>query len=141
MGAIAESVQFGKYLYTWKEQDYIVYIVNGERSLYPAPMTYILGSSKESTKSLLRAASQWLVEIHDEVLIFDGGYWKKSMELWQSVRHAFWDDVIMDPDMKKAIIGVVDQFFNAKERYQKLKVPWKRGIICEYLRALPMSFH
>ena len=73
------------------------------------------------------------MDIHEEVLIFDGGYWQKSKELWQSVQRSNWDDIIMDAGMKKAIMGVVDQFFNAKERYLKLKVPWKRGIICKYL--------
>ena len=132
MGAILESVQFGKYFYTWKDHEYIVYVVNGESSFSRVPMTYILGCSKESTESLLVAASQWLVDIHEEVLIFDGGYWQKSKELWQSVQRSNWDDIIMDAGMKKAIMGVVDQFFNAKERYLKLKVPWKRGIICKY---------
>ena len=139
-GGIAEFVQFGKYFYSWRAQDYIVYIVNGESSFRPISMTYIIGNTKESTESLLAAASQWMVDIHNEILIFDGGYWQKSRELWQTVQHAFWDDVIMDVGMKKAIIGVVDQFFNARERYQKLKVPWKRGIICKHPRALLDEF-
>ncbi len=125
IGMLAEVVQFGKYFYTWKDQEYIVYIVNTEAQL----MVYILGASKESTESLMVAASKWMVELHNEILVFDGGYWEKSRELWQNVQHSSWDDIIMNASMKKALIGVVDQFFNAKERYQKLRVPWKRGLI------------
>lgn len=31
--------------------------------------------------------------------------------------------------MKKSIMGEVDKFFDSRERYQRLKVPWKRGVI------------
>lgn len=129
LGALAESVQFGKYFYTWKGQEYIVYIVNGERIGRSLEMLYILGSSAESTEALMLAASKWTVDLHDEVLVFDGGYWQKSRELWQTVQDSSWDDIIMSPARKKALVGVVDQFFNSKERYAKLHVAWKRGLI------------
>lgn len=31
--------------------------------------------------------------------------------------------------MKDAIIGDVNTFFDSRDTYEKLKVPWKRGII------------
>ncbi len=129
IGGLAELVLFGKYLYTWKDQEYIAYIVSGETSGYTSTMVYILGSSKDSAESLMLAASKWMLDLHDEVFVFDGGYWQKSRELWQSVQQSSWDDVIMNENMKKALVSVVDQFFNSKDRYQRLKVPWKRGLI------------
>lgn len=129
LGVLAESVQFGKYFYTWKDQEYLVYMVVGERFGFGLRMLYILGSSRESTESLMLEASKWTVDLHDEILVFDGGYWNKSRELWQTVQDSSWDDIIMNPSRKKAITGVVDQFFNSKERYAKLQVPWKRGLI------------
>ncbi len=129
LGVLAESVQFGKYFYTWKDQEYLVYMVVGERFGFGLGMLYILGSSRESTESLMLEASKWTVDLHDEILVFDGGYWNKSRELWQTVQDSSWDDIIMNPSRKKAITGVVDQFFNSKERYAKLQVPWKRGLI------------
>lgn len=129
LGVLAESVQFGKYFYTWKDQEYLVYMVDGEQFGWPLSMLYVLGSSRESTESLILKASKWTVDLHEEILIFDGGRWNKSRELWQSVQDSFWDDIIMNPSRKKAITGVIDQFFNSEERYAKLQVPWKRGLI------------
>lgn len=128
-GYVYDEVKFGKYFYTWKEHEYILYVVDGGIGNYTEEINYLLGSSKESTEALLEAAGQYGNELHDEVLVYDGGYWQKSRELWRSVQGSLWENVILDPAMKKAIIGVVDTFFNSREKYQKLKVPWKRGII------------
>lgn len=61
--------------------------------------------------------------------MFDGGYWQKSYDLWASTQKASWDDVILEQSMKDHIIADVDDFFNSRETYEKLKVPWKRGVI------------
>lgn len=128
-GYVFDEIKFGKYLYTWKDHEYLLYVVEDGIGDYTQYMSYLLGSSKESAEALLKVAGQYHNELHDEVLVFDGGRWQKSRELWQSVQGSLWENVILDPAMKKAIIGVVDTFFNSREKYQKLKVPWKRGII------------
>ena len=90
---------------------------------------YILSSSVEATNRLLEEAGIWFNELHNEVWVFDEGYWQKSTELFDSVQKASWDDVILDEDKKKAIISDVDTFFESQDTYERLKVPWKRGII------------
>lgn len=67
--------------------------------------------------------------MHNEVWVFDQGYWQKSFELYDSVQKASWEDVILDESMKEAIIRDVDTFFDSRDTYEKLKVPWKRGVI------------
>lgn len=128
-GYVYEDVKFGKYFYKWKEHEYILYVVEDGIGNYTNNMNYLLGSSKESTDALLVAAGEYGNELHEEVLVFDRGYWQKSHELWQSVQNSLWENVILNPAKKKSIIDVVDTFFNSREKYQKLKVPWKRGII------------
>jgi hypothetical protein len=39
-----------------------------------------------------------------------------------------WDDVFLPDDLKHQIILSVDGFLNSKQIYEKLKVPWKRGL-------------
>ena len=128
-GALGENIQFGKYLYTWDGKEYLLYIMVGMQSIYTIRNSYLLGPSKEDTESLMLAAGHYASELHDEILVFDGGYWQKSRALWKSVEHSTWDDVILDEGMKKAIMGEIHKFFDSRERYARLKVPWKRGII------------
>jgi hypothetical protein len=42
---------------------------------------------------------------------------------------AEWSNVILDEDMKKALIADVTNFFDGQKTYQDLQVPWKRGVI------------
>ena len=92
-------------------------------------MIYLLGPDSNTNDLLLLAAGKWTNEIHDSVLVFDGGYWQQSRELWLAVQDAHWSEVILAESMKKSITGEISKFFNSKQRYKNLRVPWKRGLI------------
>ena len=128
-GFLYDSVEFGKWMYKWEGKEYILYSVSGSDGPYRAPMSYLLGSTPVGNDELMLAACSWLNTVHNSVLVFDKGYWKYSSELWQSIQKASWEDVILDGEMKKSIIGDVTKFFDSKDRYKKLRVPWKRGVI------------
>ena len=139
-GRLADLVQYGKYLYKYrqspgmKENEFIIYVVSGRDGTSPFGQqnnTYILSSASEkpAVDALLKASASWMLELHHEVLVFDNGFWQKSRELWESVQKSSWDDVILDPQMKRDIIGDVDSFFASRDTYGRLGVPWKRGII------------
>ena len=89
---------------------------------YPVRNFYLLGTSEASMNALVLEASVYANELHNEVLLFDGGYWQKSAALWQSVQKSSWDDVILDPAMKKSITGDLERFYAAREKYAKFKV-------------------
>lgn len=131
-GVMFESVIFGKFAYKWNDEDFILYIADGRDGDSSWPVVtnhYILGSSTHKIDELIKEATQWGYELHNEVLVFDQGFWQKSRDLWNSVQKSSWENVILDEQMKKALIADVDNFFDSQETYQNLKVPWKRGII------------
>jgi len=131
-GFMAEQVIFGKYLYKWKDLENIVYIASTRDGTlsYPAITNhYILTRERHKVDELITEATLWGSELHNEVWVFDQGYWQKSAELYNSVQKSNWDDVILDEDMKKHIIHDVENFFDSQQTYKDLKVPWKRGII------------
>lgn len=131
-GGLAEMPLFGKYMYKWKDSDFIVYFVDGRDGLSSYPVIqnfYILTTDKQKAHELVLEAGRWNAELHDEVWVFDGGYWQKSKDLYRSFRGAGWDAVILDPDMKASIIDDHLSFFASRDTYEQLRVPWKRGII------------
>lgn len=131
-GVLLDNVHFGKFLIDWNKREFVVYIANGRDGTLPYGITinqYILSSSIEATNNLLLACGSWSTDLHNEIWVFDGGRWQKSAELWQSVQKARWEDVILDEDMKKSVIKDVENFFDNRETYARLRVPWKRGII------------
>jgi transitional endoplasmic reticulum ATPase len=131
-GYMVERVIFGKYMYKWKDQEAIVYVAEGRDGggYYPTPtLHYILSNASHKVDELIKDATKWGSELHNEVWVFDSGYWQKSAELYRSVQKSTWDSVILDEDMKKSLIADAESFFDGRQTYQDLKVPWKRGVI------------
>lgn len=131
-GAVAKAPVFGKFSYGWGGHDFIVYLVDGRdgSSSYPQVLNYyVLSADAATAEALITAAGSWANELHEEIWVFDGGSWQKDAELYRSVRKASWGAVILDPGMKRALIDDHLSFFQSRETYARLKVPWKRGII------------
>lgn len=131
-GLFAEHVIFGKYRYTWNQQDFILYVASGRDGSESFPDVhnqYILTSDADKLDDLIKEATLWGQALYNEVWVFDQGWWQKSRELWESVQKSRWEDVILDKEMKQQIISDVENFFDNQHTYQKLKVPWKRGLI------------
>ncbi|KAL2145706.1 hypothetical protein VTI28DRAFT_6581 [Corynascus sepedonium] len=131
-GRLAQDVLFAKFLYRWRGTDFILYLVDGRDgdSSYPAVRNnYILTTDTAKADALVVAAGQWGNELHDQVWVWDSGRWTKSAELYQSIRKASWDAVILDEGMKKALIADHQSFFDSRDTYDRLRVPWKRGLI------------
>lgn len=80
----------------------------------------------QATKARLRVGT-------DET---DLGHWQKDAEMFKSVKKAKWEDVILDADKKKAIQDDAMRFFTGQDKYKKLNVPWKRGVIVSILQCL-----
>jgi transitional endoplasmic reticulum ATPase len=131
-GMLLDRMIFGKLLYKWKDHEFIVYIIDGRdgTQYYPMVMNnYILTTSKPTVEAMLMEIGQWGDDLHDEVWVFESGMWQKSAELYQSVKNASWENVILPDEMKKAIINDHLSFFASRDTYAELKVPWKRGLI------------
>ena len=129
---MADFVKFGKYLLDWESKEYVLYIAecsDGTEMYANETYQYLLSPSVEATESLVLKAGQWSSVLHNEIYVFDQGFWQKSSELYDSVMKASWDDVILKEDKKKAIISDAVTFFDSQDTYERLKVPWKRGII------------
>ena len=135
--SLSESRSFAKYLYKWADEYFIVYIVYIN---YYLTMQYILKepsegetimSSNGKTDELVRAIGEWQIPPPpgDEWVYVYDGYWYRSKALYEQIKNASWDDVILNEKMKKQITNLMHTFFDSKEIYKNLGVPWKRGVI------------
>ncbi|GAB7353276.1 hypothetical protein MBLNU459_g3781t1 [Dothideomycetes sp. NU459] len=129
LGFLSENVFFAKYHYQWSSEHFIVYAVGN--------VQYILKELKDDetqfshsavTDSLIATAGTWLSADREVIWVFDNA-WSRSKDLFKQVEKAEWDNVILDEDMKKALTSVSEKFFESKDVYEDLGVPWKRGII------------
>ena len=133
-GVTSDRVLFGRYDYQWNGHDFIVYEASWPDGFGTIDNHYVLHKQENKlldgpsiTDQLIAASTQWGVNIHDEVFVFDQGFWSKNKDLWKSVQDANWDDVILDEDMKNNLVNDVEGFFDCQEEYKEFGVPWKRG--------------
>lgn len=91
---------------------------------------YILHDGPEQpARDLLRAAGDWSYQLHEEIWVFNNGFWNKDHGLWQEVQKADWKDVILNESFKKGLQKDVYSFFDSEALYKELGIPWKRGLI------------
>lgn len=116
-GTFFSQVQYGCFDYNFKGTDFILYLVTGSNGSWPVPYRFILtptgpkptdvevAAAQEKADELLSAQVKFAEELHDEVMVFDQGYWQKSKELFQNIQKSNWEDVILAKERKKAIIS------------------------------------
>lgn len=137
-GTLKDNVRFGRHKYEWHDYEFLVYEIEYPEFMRTVKIFFILhqrGNQEASkgkpapTDELLLAVGGWTAELHEEIYVFDDSYWAKSKELWTSVQGTTWNEVILNPEMKASLISDVQGFFDNRQLYKKLAVPWKRGLI------------
>lgn len=134
-GRLKYKVEFGKYNYRWKDQDFQVYVadfwqteyihVQNHYILYARRQADIIDGQSQEVDKLITAASQHSSKIHNEIWVYDRGYWQKNHRLWKNVQACKWDDVILNAEMKLNLINDIEGFFDRKAEYEAFAVPWK----------------
>ena len=132
---LVESRTFAKYIYKWDAEYFIVYIVQ----MAYQQLQYILKepadgetvmSSNSVTDSLIATVGKWQKPDDEKfIYVYDSGFWQESRSLYEQVMKSEWKDVILNEDMKKTITDLMHKFFDSKDIYKDLDVPWKRGVI------------
>lgn len=67
----------------------------------------------------------WGNELHEEIYVFNQGWWQKNHDLWVEIQKANWDDIILKDQFKKNLKKDVFGFFEAEDLYKSLAIPWK----------------
>ena len=130
---LAEARSFAKYHYRWGTEHFIVYIITEGYNTF----NYILKEPAEDetvaaqpkvTDALITAVGKWQKPDEKYIYVYDY-YWRTSRPLWEEVQKANWKDVILNEDMKETLVELMRNFFDSKDVYDDLGVPWKRGVI------------
>jgi hypothetical protein len=115
---------------TWGDSSFDVIVMNWPTSFGNYHYQYwILADSMERARDLLIEVCKWNAELRGEVLVFDGGCWRKDARLFQAIKNSTFDNLILRGSLKQDIREDLEQFFSARETYETYSIPWKRGIL------------
>lgn len=136
-GSVFDDVLFARWTYEWHGRSVVCYKMEWVDYGFREQKYYAIVTDRSSfmkgrctyAEKLIKACGTWTRQLHDEVYVYEDGYWQKDKTLFSAVSKASWDDVIINPAMKTAIINDVESFFGSRETYLQYNIPWKRGVI------------
>ncbi|KAA1466461.1 P-loop containing nucleoside triphosphate hydrolase protein [Dentipellis sp. KUC8613] len=129
-GVLADNVVFGGFKLAWSNYDFILYIAQYPTGFSRITQHFILHDGPDGpAKDLLLSAGIYQDQLHQEIWVFNQGFWAKDHSLWDAIQSASWDDVVLEDEFKTALQKDVYGFFSSKDTYKRLSLPWKRGLI------------
>ena len=90
---------------------------------------WIVADEKQIAEDFFRAVCEWSCEVRGEILVYHDGYFRKDKQLFESIKSATFDNLILPDLLKRQIQNDFQQFFASREVYERYNIPWKRGAI------------
>lgn len=114
---------------TWQGHKLDILLMSWQEGYCKTRYYWILADKKEIAEEFFVDVCDWNSEIRDEVLVFEDGYWEKNQDLFQSIKGANFNNLILHGNLKQDIQDDLNTFFASRETYADYGVPWKRGIL------------
>jgi hypothetical protein len=114
---------------SWQGHRFEVLLLTWTDGIHRCRSYWILADARELAERFFEAVCEWCAEVRGEVLVFEGGGWHKSSELFQSIQDATFENLILHGSLKRQLQEDLNQFFASRELYEEYHVPWKRGIL------------
>ncbi len=126
---IVERAKNAWFVVEWQGASFEVLVMNWSDGMNRVYHCWILSDSKEIAHDFLAAVCRWNMEVRGEVLVFDGGCWRKDEELFRVIKDSTFDNLILRGSLKREIYDDLTHFFAARQTYETYGIPWKRGIL------------
>lgn len=118
-----------EFMVKWQGQQFDVLLMSWQEGYCKTRYYWILAHNQELAEKFFTAVCDWNSEIREEVLVFEDGYWNKNPELFQSIKTATFDNLILHGNLKQEIQDDLSNFFASQATYAAYDIPWKRGIL------------
>jgi MoxR-like ATPase len=113
----------------WQDRLIEVLLISWEEDGCKSRQHWIMAETREIAEGFFRAVCHWCEEVRGEVLVYDGGGWRKSEALFNAIKGASFDNLILPEHLKREIQEDFARFFSSRELYEKYGIPWKRGVL------------
>ena len=113
----------------WQGQLLDVVLISWSETRFRGRQHWIVADSQKLAEDFLDAVCRWSFEVRGEILVFQDGYFEKDKELFNEIKSATFDNLILRDSLKREIQNDFAQFFNSRETYERYGIPWRRGAI------------
>ena len=113
----------------WKGQLLDVVLITWNEGCYRQRHYWIVADAPNLAEEFFDAVCEWGCELRAEILVYHEGYFEKDKDLFQSIKTATFDNLVLQGSLKQEIQNDFAQFFESREVYEQYDIPWKRGAI------------
>ncbi len=113
----------------WKGHLLDIVMLTWAQGCYPSRHYWIVGETKRLAEEFFAAVCEWSSEVRGEVLVFHEGAWAKDKELFEAIRIATFDNLVLQSSLKEDIQNDFARFFRGRDVYERYGIPWKRGVL------------
>jgi AAA+ superfamily predicted ATPase len=113
----------------WKDELLDVVLVTFTQRCYSSRHHWIIAKDRKLAEEFFVEVCDWSSQVRSEVLVFSDGEWLKNKELYDAIKSATFDNLILRDGLKQEIQADVAQFFLSREAYERYSIPWKRGVL------------
>lgn len=90
---------------------------------------WIIADERKIAEDFFNAVCAWSCDVRSEILMYQYGVFQKDQQLFDSIKTATFDNLILPATLKQQIQDDFQRFFNSREVYERYGIPWKRGAI------------
>ncbi|HEY5885485.1 MAG TPA: ATP-binding protein [Pyrinomonadaceae bacterium] len=113
----------------WKGQLLDVILITWSEGCHRSRHHWIIGDDKGVAEGFYNAVCEWSCEVRGEILVYQDGGFEKDKQLFQAIKDATFDNLVLPASLKHQILDDFKQFFASREVYERYQIPWKRGAI------------
>src|SRR5687768_13392861 len=113
----------------WKGQLLDVILITWAEDCYRRRHHWIIADERKVAEEFFDAVCEWSCEVRGEILVYHDGFFQKDKDLFDSIQHATFDNLVLPAPLKHQIQNDFTQFFGSREVYEQYRIPWKRGAI------------
>ena len=113
----------------WRGQLLDIVLITWAENCYRSRHHWIVAESRNLAEAFFAEVCEWSSEVRGEILVFQDGNWQKNKELYDAIKTATFDNVILPDSLKQQVQNDFKQFFRSREVYEQYRIPWKRGAL------------
>lgn len=91
--------------------------------------SWAIGESSDTLRDFVLDVARKTNDPGESILVFHGGFWQRSRELYKATQLASFDDLVLSGSLKETIRDDFKRFLGAQERYESLGIAWRRGAL------------
>ncbi|MHB8877743.1 MAG: AAA family ATPase [Myxococcaceae bacterium] len=126
---LEEDVLHGWFEVRWEGHTLEVISLSWSNDNCHERFSWVVAETRTLAEAFVDAVIKFSEEVRGQVLVFEGKHFRKSEELFDSIQHADFEELVLGGSLKEEVRTDVARFFARRGFYEEHRVPWKRGLL------------